>query len=197
MTLADSALDLEQRSLLAGFFRRRATDLARDLIGARLTVDGVGGPIVETEAYDRTDPASHAFRGPTAGNAVMFGQPGHAYVYQSYGVHWCLNFVCGPEPGAAVLIRALEPTDGVEIMRARRGLGDLRKLCSGPGRLCQALGIARATHNGLPLDRPPFSLAPASTAPSVASGIRIGLTKGVDTPWRFGLKGSAYLSRPF
>ena len=196
-TVADSAQDLEQSARLAGFFRRGVTVVAQDLIGARLTVDGVGGLIVETEAYDRTDPASHAFRGPTAANAVMFGPPGHAYVYQSYGVHWCLNFVCGPEPGAAVLIRALEPTDGVEIMRARRGLTDPRKLCSGPGRLCQALKITRATHNGLPLDRAPFALMRTEGAREIAFGTRIGITKGIDTPWRYGLEGSPYLSRPF
>ncbi len=188
---------LDRRSLDSGFFRRHSTDVARDLIGVRLTVDGVGGVIVETEAYDRTDPASHAFRGPTLTNAAMFGPPAHAYVYHSYGIHWCLNFVCGPEPGAAALIRALEPTDGVEVMSARRRTTDLAKLCAGPGRLCQALAITRASHNGLPLDEPPFALSRAWSGERVASGRRIGITKGADTPWRFGLARSPYLSRPF
>ncbi len=187
----------DRHSLESGFFRRHATDIAQNLIGVRLTVDGVGGVIVETEAYDRTDPASHAFRGPTLANAVMFGPPAHAYVYHSYGIHWCLNFVCGPELGAAVLIRALEPTDGVEIMSARRRTTDPLKLCAGPGRLCQALAITRASHNGLPLDEPPFALSRARSAGNVASGRRIGITKGAETPWRFGLAGSPYLSRPF
>ena len=175
--------------------------VARGLIGVRLTVAGVGGIIVEVEAYDRTDPASHAFRGPTERNAVMFGPPGRAYVYHSYGIHWCLNFVAGPEPGAAVLIRALEPTDGIDVMADRRGTTDLRRLCAGPGRLCQALAITRAEHNGLPLDEAPFALdreaRPHAGAFAVVSGLRIGITKGVATPWRFGLKGSRFLSRPF
>ena len=162
----------------------------------RLTVDSVGGLIVETEAYDATDPASHSFRGQTAANAAMFGPPGHAYVYRSYGVHFCLNLVCGPDPGVAVLIRVLEPTDGVEAMSARRGTTDLRKLCSGPGRVCQALGVTRE-HDGLALDRPPFRLLCSPGARPIAAGFRIGITKGVDTPWRFGLKGSPFLSRTF
>ena len=186
-----------QPRLEADFFREPVTEAARALIGVTLLVDGVGGPIVETEAYHRTDPASHAFRGPTASNAAMFGPPGTAYVYRSYGIHWCLNFVCGPEPGAAVLIRALEPTQGVAIMAARRGGEDRRKLCAGPGRLCQALGISRQTHNGLPLDRPPFELLPRARRYPIASGVRIGVTKGADTPWRFGVEGSPFLSRPF
>jgi DNA-3-methyladenine glycosylase len=181
----------------AEFFRQDVVETAQALIGVTLLVDGVGGRIVETEAYDRTDPASHAFRGLTAYNAAMFGPPGRAYVYQSYGVHWCLNLVSGREPGAAVLIRALEPTHGLELMAARRGTQDLRKLCSGPGRLCQALGVTRATHNGLALDRPPFELSRESQERVIATGVRIGLSKGVDTPWRFGLAGSAFLSRAF
>ncbi len=181
----------------AEFFRQDVVKTAKALIGVTLVVDGVGGRIVETEAYDRADPASHAFRGATAYNAAMFGPPGRAYVYQSYGVHWRLNLVSGREPGAAVLIRALEPTHGLELMAARRGTQDLRKLCSGPGRLCQALGISRKTHNGLPLDRPPFELSRESQERVIATGVRIGLSKGVDTPWRFGLVGSAFLSRAF
>jgi DNA-3-methyladenine glycosylase len=184
------------RPLGVAFFRRSATEVARDLIGARLTVGGVGGIIVETEAYDRTDPASHSYRGPTGANAAMFGPPGRAYVYHSYGIHWCLNIVCGPEPGAAVLIRALEPTDGVAVMAARRGTADRMKLCAGPGRLCQALAITRADHDGLPLDKAPFALSRADGASAIVTGRRIGITKGADTPWRFGLKDSPFLSRP-
>ena len=192
-----ASMTSEPPALEAAFFRRSVVEVARELIGVRLTVGKVGGIIVEVEAYDRADPASHAFRGPTAGNASMFGPPGRAYVYRSYGVHWCINLVCGPEPGAAALIRALEPTDGIEIMAARRGTTDLRKLCAGPGRLCQALAITRAEHDGLPLDRPPFALSGAGRGAVVATGPRIGISKGVETPWRFGLARSPFLSRPF
>jgi DNA-3-methyladenine glycosylase len=157
----------------------------------------VGGPVVEVEAYAPGDPASHAFRGRTARNAVMFGPPGHAYVYRSYGIHWCLNFVCGPEGlASAVLIRALEPAEGLAAMRVRRGLNDPRLLCSGPGRLCQALGVA-GSYDGLPLDRPPFEIRPRREEPDLAVGPRIGLTKAAERPWRYGLAGSPYLSRPF
>lgn len=179
---------------LAAFFDREVTAVARELLGATLLVEGVGGIIVETEAYHPLDPASHAFPGPTARNAAMFGPPAHAYVYRSYGIHWCINFVC--ETGSAVLIRALEPTLGIEPMRRRRGAEELRQLCSGPGKLCQALGITR-TLDGLPLDRPPFSLSTGASAPEVLVGPRIGLTKAVDTPWRFGVAGSGFLSRRF
>jgi DNA-3-methyladenine glycosylase len=177
------------------FFGRDVVGVARDLIGATLLVDGIGGVIVETEAYDREDPASHSFAGPTPRNAAMFGPPGNAYVYRSYGIHWCLNFVCGAEGhGAAILVRALAPTSGLDTMRARRGVDDERLLRAGPGRLCQALGITRA-HDGLPLDQPPFQLEARTTAVDIVAGPRIGITKGVEAPWRFGLAGSAYLSR--
>jgi DNA-3-methyladenine glycosylase len=172
-------------------------DVARGLIGVELLVDGVGGTIVEVEAYQPDDPASHAYRGRTARNGAMFGPPGHAYVYLSHGIHWCLNFVCGPGLYAsAVLVRALEPTRGVEIMAGRRGLDNARLLCSGPGRLCQALGVTRE-HDGRPLDRAPFELHAAAGRPELAVGPRIGLTKAADLPWRYGLAGSRYLSRPF
>ncbi|MGE0004936.1 MAG: DNA-3-methyladenine glycosylase [Parvibaculaceae bacterium] len=177
-------------------FRLAPQVIARALIGAKLFVDGVGGIIVETEAYDETDPASHSFSGPTIRNAAMFGPPGHAYVYRSYGLHWCLNIVCRENGrGAAVLLRALEPLAGMDVMRRRRGVGDVRLLCSGPGRLTQALGIGKA-HDGLPLDRAPFLLQPAGERPAILRGRRVGITKATDVPWRFGARGSRYLSRP-
>jgi DNA-3-methyladenine glycosylase len=182
--------------LTPGFFADPAAGVARKLIGATLLVDGVGGVIVETEAYDRDDPASHSFGGETPRNASMFGPPGRAYVYRSYGIHWCLNVVCGERAGSAVLIRALAPAVGLDVMRERRRFADARVLCAGPGRLCEALAITRA-HDGLPLDRAPFVLAPAATAPDVVVGPRIGIARGVETPWRFGLAGSPFLSRPF
>ena len=178
------------------FFARNVHELAPELIGATLLVDGVGGVIVELEAYDHEDPAAHGYRGRTERNQSMFGPPGHAYVYRSYGIHWCLNFVCEPEGVAnAVLIRALEPTHGLEVMRARRGLDDQRLLCAGPGRLCQALGLTRE-HDGLALDKPPFELRARERRPEIARGPRIGITKAVELPWRYGLKGSRFLSRP-
>ncbi len=177
------------------FWSRHPAQVAVDLIGWTLLVDGVGGRIVETEAYHHEDPASHSFSGPTPRNAAMFGPAACAYVYRSYGIHWCLNVVCGEAPGSAVLIRALEPTAGVEIMRARRGLQPERALCSGPGKLCQALAVTRAL-DGLPLDAPPFSLE-RGTAGAIVSGPRIGITKAADAPWRFGEAGSRFLSRPF
>jgi DNA-3-methyladenine glycosylase len=185
------------KKLGRAFFQRDAVSLARDLIGATLLFEGVGGVIVETEAYDRSDPASHAFGGQTERNASMFGPAGHAYVYRSYGVHWCLNLVCGgKERGTAVLIRALEPTHGIEIMQKRRGMEDLRLLCAGPGRLCQALGISR-DHDGLLLSAPPFRVTKPDRSFEVQTGPRIGLTRAMEVPWRFGLAGSPYLSRRF
>jgi DNA-3-methyladenine glycosylase len=180
-----------------GFFARSVHDVAPDLIGCTLLVEGVGGPIVEVEAYDHEDPASHGFRGQTARNRSMFGQPGQAYVYRSYGIHWCLNLVCEEEgTAAAVLLRALEPAQGLEEMRARRRLDEERLLCSGPGRLCQALGVTR-DHDGLALDRPPFEVLARNAEPEIVSGPRIGITRAAELPWRYGLAGSPYLSRGF
>lgn len=179
---------------LDAFFDREVTIVARELLGATLLVDGVGGLIVETEAYHPADPASHSFRGPTPRNRSMFGPPARVYVYRSYGIHWCINFVC--RGASAVLIRAVEPTCGVEVMAERRGLGDPLQLASGPGKVCAALGVTGA-HDGLPLDRPPFSLALAPGALPVIVGPRIGISKAVDRPWRFGVAGSAFLSRKF
>ncbi len=178
-------------------FGTTAIELAKTLIGAMLLVDGVGGRIVETEAYDADDPASHSYKGASTRNAAMFGPAGHAYIYRSYGIHWCLNFVCGEVGhGTAVLIRALEPTHGLQLMRERRGLCDERLLCSGPGRLGQALGID-GSRNGLPLDKAPFKIHPAPATVDVLVGVRIGISKARDMPWRFGLSGSRFLSRPF
>ncbi len=177
------------------FFARSVHEVAPELVGCTLLVDGVGGPIVEVEAYDGDDPASHGFRGRTARNATMFGPPGHAYVYRSYGIHWCLNLVCGAESVAeAALVRALEPAQGVDRMYERRGLADPRLLCAGPGRLCEALGVTGA-HDGLPLDEPPFALLPRQDAVEVASGPRVGISRAADLAWRYGLAGSPFLSR--
>ena len=183
--------------LLRDFFARSVHEVAPDLIGVTLLVEGVGGVIVEVEAYDQEDPASHGFRGLTARNASMFGPPGHAYVYRSYGIHWCLNFVCDePDRAEAALIRALQPTHGLERMRVRRGADPERALCSGPGKLCQALGLNRE-HDGLALDEPPFELLARDGTPEIATGPRIGITRAVEQPWRYGLAGSRYLSRSF
>jgi DNA-3-methyladenine glycosylase len=178
-------------------FSLPAPEVARQLIGAILLVDGVGGIIVETEAYDREDPASHSFSGITKRNAVMFGPPGKVYVYRSYGIHWCLNFVCREEGhGAGVLIRAIQPTHGIDIMQKRRGIENLLLLCSGPGRLGQALNITHQ-HNGLSINEPPYQLILPIETVSIATGPRIGITKARDVPWRFGLERSPFLSRPF
>ncbi len=174
------------------FFARSVHEVAPELVGATLLVDGNGGRIVEVEAYDREDPAAHSYRGKTDRNASMFGPPGRAYVYRSYGIHWCLNLVC--QDASAVLIRALEPTHGLEVMAARRGTAEPRLLAAGPGRLAQALGISRE-HDGLPLDRPPFELY-AQEDVDVETGTRIGLTKAVEQPWRYGEAGSRFVSRP-
>jgi DNA-3-methyladenine glycosylase len=192
--------------------------VARELIGITVLVDGVGGRIVETEAYDREEPASHCYIGETPRNFSMFGPPGRSYVYRSHGLHWCLNFVCREEGhGAGVLVRALEPVAGLEVMRERRGMDDERLLCAGPGRLCQALAVTRE-HNNLPLDGAPFTLLapgdpalagllsgspaglagalPAAGPIEVLAGPRIGISKAMELPWRFALAGSRFLSKP-
>jgi DNA-3-methyladenine glycosylase len=185
------------KPLKRAFFSRSVHEVAPDLIGTTFLVDGVGGVIVEVEAYHHTDPAAHSFRGPTPRNLVMFGPPGFIYVYRSYGIHWCVNFVCEKEgSAAAVLIRALEPTHGLAAMRRRRGVQDDRALCSGPGKLTEALAITHR-HNGLALDVPPIALHARTGTVEIVTGLRIGLTKGVDLPWRYGLKGSKFLSKPF
>jgi DNA-3-methyladenine glycosylase len=177
------------------FFARSVHEVAPELIGANLLVDGVGGRIVEVEAYDQEDPASHGYRGRTARNATMFGPPGHAYVYRSYGIHWCLNLVCGKEGvPEAVLIRALEPLSGLDLQRTRRGVDDVRALCSGPGKLCQALGITRE-HDGLVLDLPPFELEERTEVPEILTAPRVGITRATDLNWRYLAAKSPYLSR--
>jgi DNA-3-methyladenine glycosylase len=188
---------MASRPIRKAFFSRSVHHVAPDLIGATLLIGGVGGRIVEVEAYHHTDPAAHSFNGQTPRNAVMFGPPGYAYVYRSYGIHWCLNFVCEPEGSAsAVLIRAIEPLEGLAAMRRRRGLTDTRLLCSGPGRLAEAMGVTIA-HNGLALDKLPFELYAREDEPDITVGIRIGITKAADLPWRYGLRGSKFLSKPF
>ncbi len=185
-------------TVIAGIdFAAPSHEVAPRLIGALLLVDGVGGLIVETEAYDQADPASHTYAGRTLRNASMFGAPGHAYVYRSYGIHWCLNFVCRDAGhGAGVLIRALAPTQGLAQMCQRRGVHEARLLCAGPGRLAQALGITGAL-DGRPLDAPPFTLQAPQEEPPLACGPRIGISKAAEVPWRFGWAGSPSLSRPF
>jgi DNA-3-methyladenine glycosylase len=179
------------------FFARSVHKVAPDLIGTTLLVDGVGGIIVEVEAYHHTEAAAHSYNGPTPRNLVMFGPPGFAYVYRSYGIHWCINFVCEKEGSAsAVLIRALEPTHGIAAMRRRRMLHDERLLCSGPGKLTQALAITHQ-HNELPLDAPPIALHARTRKRDIVAGLRIGITKAMELPWRYGLRGSKFLSKPF
>ncbi len=185
-------------TILSGIdFDAPSEQVARQLIGTVILVDGIGGRIVETEAYDREDPASHTFAGPTKRNAAMFGPAGHSYIYLSYGIHWCLNLVCREAGhGAGVLIRALEPLSGLDVMRTRRGQDDARLLCSGPGRVGQALGLS-LRQNGMALDRAPFQLLPREMEVEPVAGPRIGISKAMEVPWRFGLAGSPYLSRPF
>jgi DNA-3-methyladenine glycosylase len=186
-----------RKRLSRAFFNRSVHEVAPELIGAVLLFNGVGGRLVEVEAYHQSEPAAHSFNGPTPRNTVMFGPAGYAYVSRSYGIHWCLNFVCEP-PGSAgaVLIRAIEPTEGLAAMRRRRGTANERLLCSGPGRLCEALGIT-GKHNGLSLTDPPFEIFAAEGNTGVVAGPRIGITKAVDLPWRYGEKGSRFLSKPF
>jgi DNA-3-methyladenine glycosylase len=178
-------------------FKRGSSVVARQLIGATLLLNGVGGVIVETEAYDEAEPASHSFPGPTLRNSVLFGPPGRAYIYLSYGIHWCLNVSCREVGhGAGVLIRALEPTRGIPEMMRRRRQTDVRRLCAGPGQLGQALAITRAL-NGKRIDSRPFRLVPAVVRPKIVRGARIGISKAIELKWRFGLAGSVFLSRPF
>jgi DNA-3-methyladenine glycosylase len=185
------------KKLTPAFFDRSVHAVAPELIGATLTVGATAGMIVEVEAYHHSDPAAHSYGGPTPRNAVMFGPPCHVYVYRSYGIHWCMNVVCEKAGSAsAVLIRALMPTEGVGQMRRRRRVEDARLLCSGPGRLCEALGVT-GKYNGARIDRPPFELQGRAGAVDIVRGPRIGITKAVGHPWRYGLKGSPYLSKPF
>ncbi|MGE3140254.1 MAG: DNA-3-methyladenine glycosylase [Thermoleophilia bacterium] len=182
----------------AGFFARPVAEVAPDLVGCTLLVDGVGGTIVETERYQEDDPASHSFRGPRGRARVMFGPPGVLYVYRSYGLHWCANLVCEPEgSGAAVLVRAVAPEHGMERMRERRGAVADRLLCAGPGRLTEALGIDGAM-DGAPATGPgAVAEVRARTGPAeVVAGPRVGISKAVERPWRFCLAGSPHLSRP-
>src|SRR5262245_18018694 len=193
--VAEALLSCHDGVLGAAFFARDVNEVAHDLVGATLLVDGVGGTLVEVEAYDHDDPAAHGYSGRTARNASMFGPPGHAYVYRSYGLHWCLNLVCGDEGvPAAVLLRALEPTVGLDEMRRRRGLEDVRLLCSGPGRLCEALDVTR-DHDGLSLAEPPFELRAPESPVGVAVAPRIGISKAAELPWRYVLRGSRFVSR--
>ena len=179
---------------IKAWFSREVTLVAREVLGAELLVDGVGGIITETEAYHPGEAASHAHRGETPRNSAMFLGPGHVYVYRSYGIHWCFNLVCAD--AAASMIRAIEPTHGIERMAERRGLSDPRDLCSGPGKLCAALNITKA-EDGLSLGAPPFSFRLAGEPPPVVIGPRIGITKAAELPWRFGIAGSGFLSRGF
>ena len=192
------------------FFERSVHEVARELIGCELAIGPTAGVIVETEAYDATDPACHAYIGRTKRNEVLFGPPGRAYVYLSYGIHSLLNAVCEPEgSAAAVLIRALEPTQGIDLMRERRGRNakgpggttPLRadQLCSGPGKLTEALGVGLSL-NGADLLAPPFELSLRGTGgngPEIVSSTRIGITKAAELPWRYTVKGNPFVSRPW
>jgi DNA-3-methyladenine glycosylase len=180
---------------LADLVRGSVHDVAAAIVGWTLLVDGVGGRIVEVEAYAEDDPASHAFGGARARNASMFGPPGHLYVYRSYGIHWCANVVCEPPGrGAGVLLRALQPTHGLERMRLRRVVPDDRLLCAGPGRLTQALGLT-GEDDAADLSRPPFALVPP-TAPTVVERTpRIGISRAIEQPWRYVEAGSSWSSR--
>jgi DNA-3-methyladenine glycosylase len=170
--------------------------VAQELVGWTLLVAGVGGVIVEAEAYAPHDPASHSFGGPTRRNTTMFGPPGRLYVYRSYGIHWCANVVCADEGvGAAVLLRALQPTEGIDAMRERRGVEDARLLAAGPGRLTQALGIS-GEHDGLDLQRSPFVLVPPARSVEVVASPRVGITHATEQVWRYSLAGSTFVSRP-
>ncbi len=185
------------RLLRRKFFARSVHEVAPDLIGATLLVNGVGGIIVEIEAYHHTEPAAHSYNGPTPRNAIMFGPPGYLYVYRSYGIHWCMNFVCEEEGSAsAILVRAIEPTHGIPAMRRRRGQHDERALCSGPGKVCEALAVSHK-QNGFALDAAPFQIYAPTQKPQVVTGVRIGITKAADLPWRYGWKDSKFLSKPF
>jgi DNA-3-methyladenine glycosylase len=185
------------RRLHQDFFARSVHEVAPDLIGATVLFKGAGGIIVEVEAYHHTEPAAHSYNGRTERNAVMFGPPGYLYVYRSYGIHWCMNFVCEKDgSAAAVLIRALQPTVGIRAMQKRRGVKEERQLCSGPGKVCQALGITRS-HNALPLDAKPFELFAREAPVKIVRGPRIGITKAIEKNWRYGLKNSKFLSKPF
>jgi DNA-3-methyladenine glycosylase len=185
------------RRLRKSFFDRSVHQVAPELIGATLLFRGVGGIIVEVEAYHHTDPAAHSYGGQTPRNAVMFGPPGYFYVYRSYGIHWCINFVCeGVGSASAVLLRAIEPTEGLAVMRRRRRTDDVRALCSGPGRLTEALAITQA-QNGAAVDEAPFELRARTGEPEIAVGVRIGISKAAELPWRYGLAGSRFLSKPF
>lgn len=182
------------------FFDRSVHEVARELIGCELAVGETAGVIVETEAYEESDPACHAYIGRTARNEVLFGPPGHAYVYLSYGIHSLLNFVTQPAGAAsAVLIRALEPTEDIELMRERRGLAETEQLCSGPGKLSEALGVGLRL-NGADLFQPPFQLSDpdhAWSAAEITASPRIGITKAAELPWRYSVKGSRFVSRPW
>jgi DNA-3-methyladenine glycosylase len=186
-------------TLDAAFFDRSVHDVAANLVGCGLRFGGVGGVIVEVESYHHEDPACHAYIGRTERNAVLFGRPGLAYVYFSYGIHSLLNAVCEPKgEAAAVLIRALEPRWGIDEMRGRRGRREVRELCSGPGKLTEAIGVG-LSDNGASLLEPPFELAgrsPEWEGVEVTSAPRIGISRGVEYPWRFCAAGSPFLSRP-